>query len=87
MPLQFFDTDEDGNQQQAFNVEEEQCEEVPTKSPFVKDGGGAACGLSKEQHYEWAMAKQLPSVEKGAYSVEADTHFWKALRFEVLEAK
>ena len=51
------------------------------KSPFVVDGGGAPCGLSKTEHFQWALTKEHPFIEKGPYKVNPYIHFWRAIDF------
>ena len=39
--------------------------EMSQKSPFVRHGGGAACGLDKDQRFEWAVTQaHTPKYER-----------------------
>ena len=52
------------------------------KPPFVVDGGGALCGHNEEEHFQWALAREHPFIEKGLYNADTDAHFWSAIEFE-----
>ena len=76
------DISEDGRQVEPHDVAVWDDTEPGDKSPFVVDGGGAPCGLDKDEHFQWALTKEHPFIEKGPYKVDTDTHFWSAMEFE-----
>ena len=49
----------------------------------MKNGGGAASGLTKAEHVAWAQSKPHPFETDGHRKIDADSHFWQALDFEV----
>ena len=55
MPVQFMDISEDGRQVVPHDVAVWDDMEPGDKSPFVVDGGGAPCGLDKDEHFQWDL--------------------------------
>ena len=55
MPVQFMDISTDGMQLEPYDVATgaRESSEPGDKFPFVVDGGGAPCGLNKEEHFQW----------------------------------
>ena len=84
VPEKLWTEDENGEPMQSWDISDEPDPEPnPQKDPFVKNGGGAASGLTKAEHVAWAQSKPHPFETDGHRKIDADSHFWQALEFEV----